>query len=257
MVKPEVVAYLQANLKKHPIDELRRQLSQEGVGDVDFDDSLKAAMRAPPTVATATGAGRSAPSRASVVFLVAGVAVVAALTALLALRREPPPPPPSSTTVVSATGESAFVGNTGYVIRLPKGYEAVAAFKDEKKTIEIVHFCRAGTDPTNFVHGGLFGQMGIVRLVVQPNPWAGDIMGPDRLARAISGERTARGDKFAVKSIQVSSLRGVQVQTELPDISVESYILGETVLYHFYAGQEDEVYRDIVNSLRDPNAETL
>ena len=51
MVKPEVVAYLQANLKKHPIDELRRQLAQEGVGDVDFDDSLKAAMRAPAALA--------------------------------------------------------------------------------------------------------------------------------------------------------------------------------------------------------------
>jgi hypothetical protein len=253
MVKPEVVAYLQANLKKHPIDELRRQLSQEGINDVDFDDSLKAAMRTPATIAPA----REAPSRASVVFLVAGVTIVGALTALLTLQREPAPTPPTSTTVVSATGESAFVGNTGYVVRLPKGYQAVAAFKDEKKTVEIVHFCKSGTDPTNFVHEGLFGQMGIVRLDVQPNPWAGDIMGPERLSRTISSERAARGDKYSVKNITVSSLRGVQVQTELPDASVEAYILGETVMYHFYAGQEDDIYRDIVNSLRDPHAETL
>jgi hypothetical protein len=253
MVKPEVVAYLQANLKKHPIDELRRQLSQEGVGDVDFDDSLKAAMRAPPTLAP----GREAPSRASVVFLVAGVTIVGALAAFLTLQREPPRPTPTSTTVVSSTGESAFVGNTNYIIRLPKNYEAQAAFKDEKKTIEIVHFCRTGTDPTNFVHEALFGQLGIVRLDVQPNPWAGDIMGPERLLRTVGSERTARGDKFTVKNIQVSSLRGVQVQTELPEASVEAYILGEAVMYHFYAGQEDGVYRDIVNSLRDPHAEAL
>jgi len=252
MVKPEVVAYLQANLKKHPIDELRRQLAQEGVGDVDFDDSLKAAMRAP--AALAPGASSH---WASVAFLVVGVAIVAALVVLLTRQSETPRPPSTSTTVISATGESAFVGNTGYVIRLPKGYEAAAAFKDEKKTIEIVHFCRAGTDPTNFVHEGLFGQLGIVRLDVQPNPWAGDIMGSERLSRIINAESIARGAKFSVKNIQVSSLRGVQVQTELPEPSVEAYILGETVLYHFYAGQEDEVYRDIVNSLRDPHAETL
>jgi hypothetical protein len=49
----------------------------------------------------------------------------------------------------------------------------------------------------------------------------------------------------------------VQVQTDLPESSVEAYILGESVMYHFYAGQDDEVYRDIVNSLRDPHAETL
>jgi hypothetical protein len=253
MVKSEVVSYLAANLKKHPIDELRRQLAHEGVSDVDFDDSLKAAMRMPPTA----GLGREAPSRASLLFLVVGVLIVGGLAAFLTLRSEPPPPPPASTTVISATGESAFVGNTGYVIRLPKNYEAVAAFKDEKKTIEVVHFCRAGTDPTNFVHEGLFSQLGIVRLEVQPNPFIGSITGPERLMQSISAEHTSRGDKFSVKNLQVSSLRGIQAQVELPQSSVEAFILGESVMYHFYAGQDDDVYRDIVNSLRDPHAETL
>jgi hypothetical protein len=245
MVRHEVVAYLQANLKQHPAEELRRQLAEEGVSDEDFEDSLKAALRE--------------PRRTGVLWLAAGVAVVAALAALLTMRREPipPPPPPAAAKAVSATGESAFVGNTGYVVGLPKNYEAVAVFKDEKKTIEIVHFCRTGTDPTNFMQEGLFGQLGIVRLEVQPNPWAGDILGPEHLARAVSAERAARGDKFSMKNLQVGSLRGVQVQTDLPEPCVEAYILGETVMYHFYAGQEGEVYRDLVNSLRDPHAEAL
>ncbi len=253
MVKPEVVAYLAANLKKHPIDELRRQLAQEGVSDVDFDDSLKAAMRSPTTAA----AGREAPSRASLLFLVTGVLLVAGLAAYMTLRREPPPAPPPSATVISATGESAFVGNTGYVVRLPKNYEAQAAFRDDKQTVEVVHFCRAGTDPTNFLHRGLFGQLGIVRLEVQPNPFAGSITGPERLMRSLSAEHAARGDKFSVKNIQTSSLRGVQVTTELPEPGVEAFILGEEVMYDFYGGADDDVYRDIVNSLRDPHAETL
>ncbi|MBI5241979.1 MAG: hypothetical protein HY926_16015 [Elusimicrobia bacterium] len=253
MVKPEVVAYLSANLKKHPIDELRRQLGVEGVSEVDFDDSLKAAMHSPTTAAL----GREAPSRASLVFLVAGVLLVAAAAAYMTLRREPPPAPPPSTTVISATGESAFVGNTGYVVRLPKSYEAIAAFKDEKRTTEVVHFCRTGTDPTNFLHKGLFGQLGIVRLEVRPNPFAQSLSGLERLARGVTAEHAARGDKFAVKNVQVSSLRGVQVATELPEPGVETFILGEAVMYDFYGGADDDVYRDIVNSLRDPHAETL
>ena len=255
MVRPEVVTYLQANIKKYPIDSLRRQLAAEGISDADFDDSFKSAMRAPAT-STAAGA-RETPSRASLLFLIVGVALVAGVAALISLRREPPPPPPASTTVISPTGESAFVGNTGYVIRLPKGYEAAAVFKDETKKIEVVHFCRAGTDPTNFLHEGLFGQLGIVRLEVQPNPFTNSITGPDRLSGAVTARLTARGDKFRITNVQISSLRGMQVLIELPVPSIETFVLGETSLYHFYGGQDDEVYRDIVNSLRDPHAETL
>jgi len=252
MVKPEIVVYLQANLDKHPIDDLRRQLAAEGVSAVDFNDSLKAAMRAP-----APATPRAMPSRASLVLLLAGAALVAGIAVLITFRREPPPPPAPSSTVVSASGESAFVGHTGYIIRLPKDYEAASLFQDQARTVEVVHFCRTGTDPTNFLHEGLFSQLGIVRLEVRPNPFVDSIMGIERLSRAITAQLTERGDKFSIKNIQVSSLRGIQVHIELPQPSIEAYILGEAVMYHFYAGQDDEVYRDIVNSLRDPHAETL
>jgi hypothetical protein len=249
MVKPNVVAYLEANLKQHPIETLRRQLAQEGIGDADFEDSLKTAMRAPVLVH-----GSKTPSRAGLVFLMVGVASVAALAALF-IQRQSSRLPHTSTTIDSATGESAFMGSTGYVVRLPKGYDALAVFKDEKKTIQIVHFYRTGTDPSNFSERGLYSQLGIVRLDVQPNPWAGDLMGPEELSRTISAERTARGDKFSRKDIQVGPLCGMQITTELPQPRTEAYLLGETVLYHFYAGQEDEVYRGILNSLRDPHAD--
>jgi len=71
----------------------------------------------------------------------------------------------------------------------------------------------------------------------------------------VAAEHSARGDKFTVKNVQVSSLRGVQVTTELPESGVETFILGETVMYQFYGGQEDEVWRDIVLSLRDAHTE--
>jgi len=185
------------------------------------------------------------------------VAVVAAGAALLTLRREPAPAPAAATTVVSATGESAFLGNTGYVIRLPKNYEAIASFQDRGKNVEIVHFCRSGTDPTNFLNPGLFGQLGIVRLEVSPNPFSGSITGTDRLAHAISAQLTARGNKFAVHNLQVGPLRGIQANIELPEPGIESFILGEKVMYHFSGGLDDDIYRDIINSLRDPHAEAF
>jgi len=242
MVKTDVVAYLRANLKKHPLQALRGQLAEEGVSEEDFNDSLKAA--------------RAGPSRASLALLTVGVALVAALAVLLLSPHPEPPPTPAKG--AAAAGESAFVGHTGYIVRLPKGYEAVAGFKDESKTIEIVHFCRVGTDPTNFLNEALFGQMGIVRLEVRTNPFAGSLTGIERLGRAITQQLTMHGAKFSpLKSIQVASLRGLQVEVQLPDPSVETYFMGEDVMYKFYGGQDDDTYRDIVNSLRDPHAEAL
>ena len=242
MVKTDVVAYLRANLKKHPLQALRGQLAEEGVSEEDFNDSLKAA--------------RAGPSRASLALLTVGVALVAALAVLLLSPHPEPPPTPAKG--AAAAGESAFVGHTGYIVRLPKGYEAVAGFKDESKTIEIVHFCRVGTDPTNFLNEALFGQMGIVRLEVRTTPFAGSLTGIERLGRAITQQLTMHGAKFSpLKSIQVASLRGLQVEVQLPDPSVETYFMGEDVMYKFYGGQDDDTYRDIVNSLRDPHAEAL
>jgi len=256
MVKPEVVAYLQANLDKHPVDDLRQQLASEGISAPDFEDSLKSALLAPQTAADPSP--RSTPSRASLIFLIIGAVLVAA-AALIVSRMQSPSPPSSapSSQLASSGGEAAFVGQTGYVIRLPKSYEAVDSFKDPQRSQEVVHFCRIGTDPTNFLNEGLFGQLGIVRLEVQPNPVAGSIAGIDRLSQLIAAQHQSRGDKFSIKNIQVSSLSGIQLAVELPQPYIESYILGEKVLYHFYAGLDDAVYRDILNSLRDPHAETL
>ncbi|MDD5656912.1 MAG: hypothetical protein PHF00_06610 [Elusimicrobia bacterium] len=252
MIKPDIVAYLQANLGKYPIDDLRRQLTSEGVGAADFEDSFKAATRA----ASARGP-RAHPSRARLAVLLLGLLAAAMIVAALSLRPPAPPGASSSGTVVSATGEAAYVGQSGYVIGMPKGYEAVASLEGPQNRAEVVYFCKQRTDPTNFLHDGLFGQMGIVRLRVEPNPFAGSLTGLERISKLVVARHTAAGDKFSVKNIQVSSLRGIQVLVELPAPSVEAFIPGETVLYHFFAGQDDELYRGILNSLRDPHSEIL
>ena len=250
MVEPDVVAYLQANLKNHPIEQLRSQLSSEGISEADFDEALKAALRGP---APGAAAARAKPKgKAAAVFLVAGIALIAGVAAFVALGDRPETAPAAA---IPSGSDSAFVGATGYVVHLPKDYSAVAGFKDRSKTIEIVHFCKTGTDPTNFLNEGLFGQLGIVRLEVERNSLAGNLNGAEMLGRTVTSRLTQRGDKFLLKNLQVSSLRGIQVTVELPDPGVYAYLLGGTHLYHFTAGQEDEIYRDILTSLREPHSE--
>jgi hypothetical protein len=248
MVKPDVVAYLKEHLKQHTVEDLRRQLSSEGVCAEDFQDSLNAAMKAPSA---------NAPSRGGVIFLILAALIIALIALSFSARRQDGAASPASGTVVAPSGTAAFVGRGGYVVALPKGYEAVFGASDERNPIELVHFCKKGTDPTNFLHEGLFGQMGIVRLQAQPNPFARGIAGIDLLTRSVTDQHTAAGEKFSVKNIQVSSLPGVQVTIELPVPAVETYILGETTLYRFLAGQDDEISRGIINSLRDPHGEAL
>jgi hypothetical protein len=241
MARLEVVSYLRENLKKHPAEALRQQLAQEGVTDAEFKEAL-ALAKLPP-------AGRGARA-----LLVAGASLLA-VAVLFYFTQKPAAPPPAPSAPAGASGESGFVGRHGFVVRLPKDYVAIQSFKDLEKTVEIVHFAKAGTDPTNFVDEGLFGPLGIVRLEVQPTAYAGYTNGLEALTMLLSSRARQRGEKFALKHFQVSSLHGVQFNYEPPFGRIESYILGQKVLYTFLTGQEDEIYRDILNSLRETSAE--
>ncbi|MBI3551161.1 MAG: hypothetical protein HY077_01475 [Elusimicrobia bacterium] len=245
--KPEVVAYLLENLKKFSANQLREQLAQEGISQKEFDEAFSAAQQA------ALAAPARKPSPAGKIFLAgAGAAVIiAALVSLSHKPAEEPPPPPPAT-----SAESAYVGHYDYVVRLPKDYVAVQKFKDDRKTIEQVYFCKAGTDPTQFLNEGLYGQLGIVRLQAEPSEFANDLNGLAALTRAASSRAASRGEKFSVKNIQISSLRGIQVNYEMPNARVECFILGDKVLYSFLAGEDDDTFRDILNSLRDANSES-
>lgn len=250
MVMPEVVAYLQENLPKFPVEELRRQLGGEGVSDIDFQDSLAAALRAPRTE-TRKKAPAAVNGRAVRLFLIAGVLVIAG-AGLFALSRKPSPPAdPAETT----TGESGFIGPSQWVVRLPQGYVGMTSFKDSSRKHEVVHFCPKGTDPTNFLNEGLYGQLGVVRLEVFASPFPDNPTGVASMAERVQQRLTAQGEKFAVKNIQVAALPGIQVNVLAPFPRVEGYVLGKNSLYYFYGGQEDAVWRDIVLSLRDARSE--
>ena len=253
MIRPEVVQYLRDNLSKFSVETLRRQLHEEGVNDVDFEHCLADALRGPKTVPTSR-AKKKTSSKAARFALVGGIVLIVG-AALFALTQKSSPPPVPAAPPASASGESGFVGADGWVVRLPKEYAGFSQFKDSSKSEEIVHFAKRGTDPTNFLDEGLYGEMGIVRLEVAPSQFPPNLTGAASLANAVRNKTASHGEKFLMKNIQIGTLPGVQVNIQAPFPRVEAYILGQEDLYFFYGGQEDDIWRDIVLSLRDAHSE--
>lgn len=254
MIRSEVVDYLRENLSKFPVESLRTQLQGEGVSDIDFEHCLAEALRGPKTVPTTR---KPKPAGMGAKLMLAGGLALIVGVGLYALSQKPAPAPApdDGAAASSSSGESGYVGTRGWVVRLPKDYVGSAQFKDESKAIEIVHFAKRGTDPTNFLNDGLFGQMGIVRLTIAPSEFPANPTGAANLANAVGRRTTGHGEKYVMKNIQVGTLPGVQINIQSPFPRVEAYILGQHELYFFYAGQEDEVWRDIVLSLRDAHSE--
>jgi len=252
MLRPDVVEYLKENLKSYPVEVLRKQLAEEGISDVDFSESLAAALRSPTTVRTAAKP-KSKASLAAIAFLCVGVALILAI-GLYALSQKPKLGAPEGNTE-NPSGESAFIGHAGWIVRLPKDYVGISDFADSHKRHQIAYFCKKGTDPTNFLNEGLFGQLGIVKLEVLPTQFPNNPTGVANLSRMAAGKYKNAGEKFAMKNMQVATLPGVSVTVLAPFPRVEAFVLGQDHMYFFSGGQEDDVWRDIVLSLRDANTE--
>ena len=252
MLRPDVVDYLKDNLKSFPVETLRKQLADEGVTDVDFSDSLAAALRA-PTTAAKTVPLKPKTGMAALAFLCVGVAIILSI-GFYALSQKPKLKSSEGNTE-NPSGESAFIGHAGWIVRLPKDYVGVSDFADSSKQHQIVYFCKKGTDPTNFLNEGLFGQLGIVKLEVLPTQFPNNPTGVASLSRLAAGKYRNSGEKFSMKNMQVAALPGVSVTVLSPFPRAEAFVLGQDHMYFFSAGQEDDVWRDIVLSLRDAHTE--
>ncbi len=253
MLRPDVVDYLRDNLKSFPVDILRKQLAEEGISDVDFSESLAAALRAPTTVRTAAKPKAKA-SLAAIAFLCVGVAIILSI-GFYALSQKPKLSAAPEGNTENPSGESGFIGHAGWVVRLPRDYVGVSDFRDSGKRHQIVYFCKKGTDPTNFINEGLFGQLGIVKLEVMPTQFPNNPTGIANLSRMAAGKYKNAGEKFAMKNMQVATLPGVSITVLSPFPRTEAFVLGQDHMFFFSAGQEDDIWRDIVLSLRDAHTE--
>ncbi|MEK7234809.1 MAG: hypothetical protein AAB268_13420 [Elusimicrobiota bacterium] len=252
MLRPDVVEYLRIHLKDFPVEILRHQLADEGVSDADFDDSLASALRVPTTVQTPAKPNVKT-NLAAIAFLCISVAIILSI-GFYALSQKPKLSSPEGNTQ-NPSGESAFIGRAGWIVRLPKDYVGVSDFADSSKQHQIVYFCKNGTDPTNFINEGLFGQLGIVKLEVLPTQFPNNPTGIANLSRMAAGKYKNAGEKITMKNMQVATLPGISVTVLAPFPRAETFILGQDHMYFFSAGQEDDIWRDIVLSLRDAHTE--
>ncbi len=253
--REDVVHYLQSHLKEFPVEDLRKQLASEGVSEAEFDEALKTALRSPSPAPPTLKARRSPRAALARVLLVLGAFAVLLGVALSLKGRAPAESASGPPSAPSRTPASAFVGRSGWVVKLPDGYTAIQSFKDEEKKIEVVHFSKAGLDPTSLLDEGLYGPLGIVRVEVQPNPFASSPTALEPIAALATGRAKERGEQYTLKNLQISSLSGIQLTFDAPNPRVIAYVVGRSSLYTFYAGQDDEIYRGILNSLRDTQSE--
>lgn len=248
--REDVVVYLQTHIKEFPVEELRRQLATEGVTDAEFDEALKQAQKAP---------AKKAPSPRAVMgrLLVFVGFITIALAVVIALKGSGDEPQRASgpASAPGSPAASAYLGKAGWVVKLPAGYAATQNFKGSVAGLETVHFHRAGLDRASLLDEGLYGPLGIVRLDVQDDPFASTLSPVDSVTSAVSAKARERGEKFSTKPVQISSLKGVQFTYDAPRARVETYVVGESSLYTFFAGQEDEIFREILLSLRETSAE--
>ncbi|MEK7390422.1 MAG: hypothetical protein AAB036_12090 [Elusimicrobiota bacterium] len=251
MIRPDVVHYLRSNLPLYPVEVLRGQLLEEGVPESDIMDSLAQALRMPKTGAP----NEELKSKKMFSAALLGAASILMIGGALFFMARSPSRTDRDSTSGKSSELSGFVGHAGWVARLPKDYIGVSSFKDLAKTHQIVYFCKKNTDPTNFLNEGLFGQLGIVKLEVMPTQFTNDPTGLANLSRVAAKKYETRGEKYSMKNIQVATLPGVQVTVLSPFPRVEAFVLGQTQIYFFLAGQEDDVWRDIVLSLRDVHTE--
>jgi hypothetical protein len=258
MVRTEIVDYLRQNLGAFSEEDLRRQLREEGVSDADFEDSLVVVRLNPKPTALRAAPKNPEKDRRRTMMLAAVLGSVLLLALGVLMLMTPSKPASAAADAASAgdaasTGETGFIGHAGWVVRLPQNYAAVRQFNDAAKTDEVVHFCPRGTDQTNFIDEELFGQLGIVRVEVAHSDFPANPTGVAQLSRRVAEK--LRSAKYTSKPLQIGNLSGVQANVQTPFPHVEAYLIGQSDVYFFFAGQEDDVWRAIVLSLRDAHSE--
>ena len=230
MIKEEVVFYLKSNLGKFPFSELKAQLLSEGVSEEDIKDALKAAKRA-----------KSRERFGRFLMALGGLALFSSLVFIF-LR----PPRPRLGNPIT---RPVFLSQFGYTIHIPDGYEAITDKKTKRR--ETVFFCQKGTDPSTFLDRSLYGQLGIVRLKILPNPFPNDISAFDKLSRTIVSQAKTNGSPFQLESLNISNMPGIEVNFAPPASKLLTYILGQKNLYIFLTGPSNPNGPIIIGSLRE------
>ena len=238
MPDPKLVAYLRKHVPR---------FGEEGVSESEVDEALAAAIKPPKKMPLG-------------VYAVCGAVMLGAIAAYLSLDKAQTTPEAGSSAAapkeaVPAQPDPAkgpFMGYYGYLLQVPPGYSTQTGFKDLGNRTEVVFLFPEKTDPTNFGNEGLYGQLGIMRLEVSPLRIAQGTIGLDSLKAGISQTLNNRGDTYEMKDTTAGGgLPGFVVKITSPFPLVQAFIVGTKVMYVLTAGQDNDIFRNTVQSINE------
>lgn len=247
---PELLSYIRTHLKTHGAEAVRKQLLADGVEAARVDSALAEVSASPKKPGP--------PRRSLAVFALSGGVLLLAIAGYLSMQKAPEPRqasapdsdrPRPDTGLAQEQEDNVFRGHYGYMLKLPAGYGASGGFSDPGKTLEVVHLFPIGTDPTHFIHEGLYGQLGIVRMEVYPRRRPeGSIGLPGLKALALSRLQTERAT-YTTKPLMINGMAGIQVSSTEPFVYVKAYLVGQKVVYTITGGSESELFTNLLSSL--------
>ena len=249
VANPELVRYIRQHMKAHGESAIREQLLAEGIAPEEVDSAF-ACLPKPRQPLRAKG-------KRAILALCAGTALIG-VAAYVAMQKPHSPdettpaqsnPPPPAAGASSADETGIFRGHYGYMFKLPAGYEAVGGFDDPAKTHEVVHVYPRGTNPTHFIHEGLYGQLGILRIEASPRRRPDGIIGIEALKNVALSRLKADRATYTTRSLFVNGLPAFIISVTQPFAQVKAYLVGQKVYYIITAGADNELFNGILETL--------
>lgn len=238
-MKPDrdLVVYFRKHLKKFGEEALTNRLLEEGVDAQQIALALAEAKRPPQ------------PMKKALPLMISGFSLLFACL-YFAQDQKPAEKRPRATQAASSEPRP-FLGSYGYVVQPPPGYENFSEFRDSSRTQEVVYFFPSGTDPAQFGHEGLYGQLGIIRLEVSPRRIPDGRLGIEQIRSAMAARLNARKVPFTERELLVSQFPAILINIAEPVNLTQTFVIGRRVLYVLTAGKEDQLYLDMLASLQE------
>jgi len=247
MANPELVQYIRQHLKIHGESAVRAQLLAEGIAPEEVDAAFASIPKPKPKLYV-TG-------KPAVLALCAG-AILIGIAAYVALvkPRSPdetsaPEGGPQKPGPAAADDAGIFRGHYGYMFKLPPGYQAAGGFDDPLKSHEVVHIYPSGTNPTHFIHDGLYGQLGILRIEAAPRRRPDGSIGIETLKAVAFSRLKADRATYTSRTLFVNGLPALIVSVTQPFAQVKVYVVGQKVYYIVTAGADNELFNGILETL--------
>ncbi len=244
MADPELIAYIRKHAQLHGESVVRTQLIRDGLPPSEIDQAFAEAQSA--TV-------RKSKGKRKLALFAVGAGGLLLLMAVL-LSREPAQ---TKNEEAVAAGEKAdaeptvFHGHYGYMLRLPPGYRASAEFVDAEKRTERVYIYPKGTDPSHFIHEGLYAHLGILKLESAPRRVPQGNIGIATLKSFVTRKLVSEKAVYKMRDIIVHGMGGFVVTAEKPFRFTRAHMVGEKVRFMLVGGAEDELFIDIMSSLAE------